>query len=93
MAHSTCHPLPEFRVPRLWEEATVIVVRIGIGVCVAICITTLVGRVRILAVSLLLLTDVHQHEKGRGQPNDKQSFKDAIVYVKVQLVIIPVFML
>jgi hypothetical protein len=90
MAHSTCHPLREFRVARLREEATIIVVRICISVCVAIGITTLVGRVRVLPVPLLLLADVYEHEKRRGQPDDKKSLEDAIVNIKIQIVIISV---
>lgn len=103
MAHSPCHPLPKFRVARLWEETTVVVipvgvgigVRIGVGVCIgnAIGIAALVGGVCVLAIPLLLLADIHQHEKSRGQSDDKQALEDAVINVKVQIIIISVLVL
>ena len=107
MAHSPCHPLLKFRVARLWEETTVVVIHvgvcigvgIGVGISVGVCIsigvgiTALVGGVCVLAIPLLLLADIHQHEKSRGQSDDKQALKDAVVNVKVQIIIISVLVL
>lgn len=93
MAHSPCHPLPKFRVARLWEETTVVVIPVGVCIGIGISITALVGGVRVLAIPLLLLADIHQHEKSRGQSDDKQALKDAVVNVKVQIIIISVLVL
>lgn len=95
MAHSPCHPLSKFRVTRLWEETTVIVIPVSVGIGVGVCIriTALVGGVCVLAIPLLLLADIHQHEKSRGQSDDKQALEDAVVNVKVQIIIISVLVL
>lgn len=89
MAHASCNPLVEFRILRTREEPAVI---IPIPIRVSIRIR-LVPSILVLAVVLLLLAQVYEHQQSRCQPNDEQTFQHAFVNVKLQVIVVAIVML
>lgn len=91
MTNAACHPLPNLRVVRPWEKATVIGIGVPIPIGIPICLS--VASILVLSVSLLLLADIDKHEKSRRQPNNQKTLKHSVVNVKIQVIIVTIFML
>jgi hypothetical protein len=85
VANAACHPLPKFRVARLREETTIAIIRIPCIRIAGIC------SVLVLPIPLLLLADVNQYEKSRCKTYNEKTLEHSLVDVKLQLVVVAVF--
>lgn len=87
MANSSCYPLRKLRITRLREKASVVSIGIGIRIRVPILIGIIV-----LSISLLLLSEENQYQQGGSQSNNEQTLEQTLVNVKIQVVIVTIFM-
>jgi quinol-cytochrome oxidoreductase complex cytochrome b subunit len=93
MANSSCYPLPELRITRLREKATVVGIPnpiLGIGIGIGIGIGVGVGIVILSVAQLLLLPEINQHQQRSCQSNNKETLEHTLVDIEIQVIIVAI---